>query len=164
MGRINCTQCGGSGREYLPQNESCSGCNGTGKAYGYGQLCTRCNGSGSVSVTKGVACRVCGGSGGRYVSDPPAASPARSSSKSSSKTSKAKSNSSSNNQSSSAQGFVGLIGFIAGAYIAYDLSNEDLIITGIAGLVTSYLGYRFYKAIILIAIIIGGVYLWSQSQ
>jgi hypothetical protein len=115
-------------------------------------------------VTKGVACRVCGGSGGRYVSDPPAASPSRSSSKSSSKTSKAKSNSSSSKQSSSAQGFVGLIGFVAGAYIAYDLSNEDLIITGIAGLVTSYLGYRFYKAIILIAIIVGGVYLWSQSQ
>ncbi len=157
MARKNCWTCGGSGMEYRPQNETCSGCGGSGKAYGYGQLCIRCGGSGTVSISRNVTCRSCGGAGSFYEPDPDSySSKAKPAKKAFGRKQQNKPRAGSN--TNAAQFVVTFAGFAAGAYFTYQNTEENIILAFIVGIIAGYLAGKWYKGLIIIAVIIGVIY------
>ena len=143
--------------EYRPQNETCSGCGGSGKAYGYGQLCIRCGGSGSVSINRNVTCRACGGAGSFYEPDPVSySSKSKSAKRAPARREHSKKKSKSN--TNAAQFVITFAGFVAGAYFTYQNTEENIILAFIVGVITGYLAGKWYKGLIIIAVIIGVIY------
>ena len=163
MARKTCWTCGGSGMEYRPQNETCSGCGGSGKAYGYGQLCIRCGGSGTVSINRNVTCRACGGAGSFYEPDPVSYSSKSKPAKRGSGR-KRPSKSGSGSKTNAAQFVVTLAGFFAGAYFTYQNTEENIILAFIVGIIAGYLAGKWYKALIVIAVIIGAIYFFTNRE
>ena len=61
------------------------------------------------------------------------------------------------------KGIIALVGFFVGAIPTYIETEENWIAAGIVGLIVGYLAGKWYKAIIVIAVILVGLYLFSRK-
>lgn len=161
-----CTNCGGIGTVNRAQYARCSNCNGSGRTYGSGDTCFKCGGNGQEYVNKNDTCGVCGGTGQTYTQDP--YNPPKTSRKPSNQSSGKNKTSSGTNSSSSnwggVRGVFALAGFFVGAIPAYDAFDESLVAAGIVGVIVGYLAGLWYKALIVIAIIIFILYLVYENS
>ncbi len=62
------------------------------------------------------------------------------------------------NKQKSIRQILTIAAFCAGCYYFFTEFNDNLILAGIVGVILGYIAYKWYKAIIVIAIIIGVIY------
>jgi len=120
--------------------EKCQSCNGVGSNYNY-----------STNVSDD--CFSCGGSGRHWRADPTPPTPPVRPGNGNPSPIKAPSN-----PQKSAQYFMAAIAFFGSAYYVFTNFNDNLIVAGIVGLIAGFIAFKWYKAIIIIAVIAGIIY------
>ncbi|KKL19830.1 hypothetical protein LCGC14_2461530, partial [marine sediment metagenome] len=65
-------------------------------------------------------------------------------------------------QQTNAQRGVATIAFIAAFYLIFNNTEGNLIGAGIAGLIAGFLGYKWFKPVLIIALIVGLIWFFSK--
>jgi len=130
------------------------------------KTCPQCHGSGNTIGVKsgGILyentrqnCPNCWGTGSVEVNDP---APPRA--KKPVRTPEGHNGTTKADSEQQARGVLALIGFLAGSICTYQQISEDVIWAGIAGLVGCGIVWKWYKAIIIIGVIVGIIYLFVE--
>lgn len=160
-----CYACSGNGSRLKDVTKSCSSCNSTGKAYGYGQICGRCSGSDSVYAQETEYCAPCGGTG--QIPDR-ASSPKRSSSIFSPRAqpkdkSTARTVAASPKSAGDFNGPMAVLAMFVTTIAVYDAPKDNFGFALTIGIVAAILAGKYYKAIIAITLLVVGFYLVGKS-
>lgn len=148
--------------EHRDVRNPCSSCNGTGRSVSGGN-CFGCLGSGYNKSTQSNICTRCGGSGQIYTNDT-SSSKSRNTGSKQAKPSKARRETANTGKEEQGRAVITLICFILGAVQMYQNSNKNIIAAGIVGFITAYIGWRWYKAIVIIGFIILLIYLFYGHE
>lgn len=125
--------------------KNCENCQGQGRTYNWGT---------NVSAD----CYHCGTNGKIWVPDPtPPSRPKPQPPKKASTSSKPL-----KSQQTNAQRGVATIAFIAAFYLIFNNTEGNLIGAGIAGLIAGFLGYKWFKPVLIIALIVGLIWFFSK--
>lgn len=141
-----CNKCNGDGT--LSEGiESCSSCSGAGVNIVTGERCFACSGIGHIGIQKKLTCGKCRGSG--HLPDP------RSTSKSKPKPEKSKEDFSLG---------MGFIAFVVAAIAIYKPEDENGAAAVLLGILAGAIVGTYYKAIVIIAIVVAVLWVMGQNQ